>query len=696
MAVLKHNDSFAVLDDSGNAFAKNEKEHHIADGIFHRDTRVLSRSVLTVEGELPQPVSSSTSPDNTVFHAQLKQGAADISRTIFLWEGALYEKTQVTNTGAAPAAVALEFSYGADFRDIFETRGWVRKTHGTHEDDAAGIKFKYKGLDNVERASSAVFSTPPQSAAAGKARFTLELPPGATQVIYSRAGRDDGSSKITAEIFETRKKDAAAAIEERLERRPVITSSNPAFDKWVQQDAVDIALLTTDFDTGPFPCAGIPWYSTPFGRDGIITAFEVLWQDPELARGVLGYLAKHQAAVASPFHDATPGKIMHEIRLGEMAGVGEVPHAPYYGTVDATPLFISLAGAYFQRTGDKEFLKAIWPNIERALEWIDKHGDRDGDGFVEYLRDAEGGLNNQGWKDSVDCISHADGTLATGAIALCEVQGYVYAAKLAAADIAQALGKDDVSAALKTSAEKLKEKFNKDFWSEELGTYALALDGDKKPCLISTSNPGHLLFSGIVPEDRAKKVAERLMSPDMFNGWGIRTLSENEKRYEPSHHPEGYHNGTVWTHDTAIGGAGFARYGMEDKASKLLTALFEAAQHFPGMRLPELFGGVKREAGKAPAPYRVACNPQAWASGSGSLLLQAMLGITVDGRSQTVTVANPQLPSWLDALSISDLKVGTGSISLEFRRVAGKTSVEQVAKSPEVTFRQAPAAKPAP
>ena len=284
---------------------------------------------------------------------------------------------------------------------------------------------------------------------------------------------------------------------------------------------------------------------------------------------------------------------------------------------------------------------------------------------------------------------HADGTLAAGSIALCEVQGYVYAAKLSAAGIAGALGKNDLAAALKQSAEKLKEKFNKEFWSEELGTYALALDGNKAPCLISTSNPGHLLFSGIVPPERAAKVAERLMAPDMFSGWGVRTLSKNEKRYEPSHHPEGYHNGTVWTHDTALCGAGFARYGMEDKASTLLTALFEAAQHFPQMRLPELFGGLDREEDKPPAPYRVACNPQAWASGSESLLLQAMLGITIDGRSKTVTVANPQLPPWLDSGSINGLKVGNGSISLEFCRVAGKTSVKQITKSADVTFRLA-------
>lgn len=688
MFVLKHNDSFAMLDEKGNIHGLNEKEHNTADGLIYKDTRLISRAVLTVNGREPAAVSASIDDQNVVFRAELKEQDLAISRSFVLWNDNLYEKIEVRNTGKSAVTAELEYSFGADFKDLFEIRGWARKKLGErHPPEAAadGIAFSHLGADNVTRHAKFSFS-----GAAGiendTARFSLTVKPGETKQVFARMGNDNGEPPVTASDFDHAEAVAAAFIEGQIARRPIITSSNPAFDKWLQQNAADIALLTTEFDTGPYPCAGIPWYSVPFGRDGIITAFQMLWQDPGLAKGVLTYLAKHQATEESKFHDSAPGKIMHEIRQGEMAGAKEVPHTPYYGTADATPLFISLAGAYFERTGDEALLRRLWPNIERALEWIDKYGDRDGDGFVEYLRGSEGGLGNQGWKDSNDSISHADGTLATGAIALCEVQGYVYDAKQSAAKIAAALGKTDIAKRLSDEAQTLADKFDKAFWSDELGTYALALDGDKKPCLVNSSNPGHLLFSGIVPPDKAAKVAGKLMSPDMFTGWGIRTLSKKEKRYEPSKPPEGYHNGTVWTHDTALAAAGFARYGMEDKAAMLLTALFNAAAHFPRMRLPELFGGLDKKDGEPPAPYPVACNPQAWASASESLLLQAMLGIKIDGRTKTVTVDNPQLPPWLDALSVSGLKIGDSSISLEFRRDGKETQVECVAKSADVAF----------
>jgi len=346
---------------------------------------------------------------------------------------------------------------------------------------------------------------------------------------------------------------------------------------------------------------------------------------------------------------------------------------------------VFLAGAYLERTGDTDFIRTLWPHIERALGWIDTHGDIDGDGFVEYLRGAESGLGNQGWKDSVDAISHEDGKLAEGSIALCEVQGYVYAAKRAAANMARALGMTERATALLQQAEKLKQHFNEIFWQEDMGTYALALDGDKKPCRVRASNAGHLLFCGIVPEDRALRVADMLMSDDMFSGFGIRTLGANEKRYEPVKNPEGYHNGTVWTHDTALCAAGMAKYGFEDRAAKLMTALFDAAQHFPQMRLPELFGGLPRDpAGTPPTPYPVACNPQAWASASESLLLQSMLGLSVDGMAKTVTLHRPQLPPWLTELEISGLRVGDGMISLKFQRHDDGVDITRTGGTPDI------------
>ena len=691
MFVLKHNDSFAMLDDKGNIRGLNEKEHNTADGLIWKDTRIVSRAVLTVNGREPQSVQSEVDDSNVVFTARLKDGDLGITRSFVLWNDNLYEKIEVKNNGAASASAVLDYRFDADFHDLFEIRGWERKKRGTAEapkQEKDGAVFAHNGVDNVVRRAKVSFSGN-VTIDPGVAHAALDLAAGETKTIFVRLGKDNGDAPVSAKAFDDAQSSAANFIEEQIARRPVITSSNKVFDTWLHQNAVDIALLTTEFPTGPYPCAGIPWYSTPFGRDGIITAFQMLWQDPALAKGVLTYLAAHQATMTDSFHDSAPGKIMHEIRQGEMAGAGEVPHTPYYGTADATPLFISLAGAYFERTGDEATLRKLWPNIERALKWIDEHGDKDGDGFVEYRRGAESGLGNQGWKDSNDSISHADGTLAPGAIALCEVQGYVFAAKNTASQIAAALGKTDIAKRLATEAQELAARFDKAFWSETLGTYALALDGDKKPCLVSSSNPGHLLFSGIVPPEKASRVADKLMAPDMFTGWGIRTLSSKEKRYEPVKPPEGYHNGTVWVHDTALAAAGFSRYGMEERAAMLLTALFNAAAHFPRMRLPELFGGFDKDGNKPPAPYPVACNPQAWASASESLLLQAMLGIRIDGRTKTVTVDNPQLPDWLDHLSISGLAIDNATISLEFRREKGKTVVECLQKSADVTFQTA-------
>ncbi|MDE1151640.1 MAG: amylo-alpha-1,6-glucosidase [Micavibrio sp.] len=679
MFVLKHNDSFAILDKSGSMWERNEKQHDIADGLVCRDTRILSRLELAINGAAPDVVNTKLGEGNVLFTTQLKHGGLDITRAIFLFNDSLYEQLTVKNATDAPVTAQIAYSFGADFLDLFEIRGAVRPARGTTHavgTTARTITFRYTGLDKVEYRSTIVFSAD-VTAAGATASLALQVPANGAQVIYLKMGADTAGT-LDAAGYDAALAKARAFIAAQVSRRPSISSSNPVFDQWVRQNAVDIALLTTQMETGPYVCAGIPWYSVPFGRDAIITAWQLLWQDPDLAKGVLTLLAKFQATEESAFHDSAPGKILHEIRSGEMARLHEIPHTPYYGTADATPLFVSLAGAWFARTGDRVFAAQLWPHIERALGWINIYGDKDGDGFVEYQRGAESGLGNQGWKDSQDSISHADGALALGAIALCEVQGYVYDAKKSAAAIALALGHADAAKRLTAEADALKEKFNAAYWSDELGSYALALDGAKKPCLVSSSNPGHLLFSGIATPERAKKTAEKLMSPDMFSGWGIRTLGSREKRYEPSRPPEGYHNGTVWVHDTALCAAGMARYGMQDKAAAVMTALFEAAQNFlqPPLRLPELFGGLPREDGKPPAPYPVACSPQAWASASESLLLQSMLGMTV--AADSVTVQNPQLPAWLEELTIRGLKTPNGSASLVFKRQGARTTAEML------------------
>jgi glycogen debranching enzyme len=564
----------------------------------------------------------------------------------------------------------VRWDLDADFVDIFELRGTTRKKRGRLFKPVRGprgVTFAYQGLDRVLRRMRITFrSAPTRFLKGGGIEYAVRLPGrGSARIEFSidcMVGPESRAPLTYSHALEIRKK---------IPRRPVceVRTSNPAFNEWLGRSRSDLELLLTDTGNGLYPFAGIPWFSTVFGRDGLLTAMQTLWFDPGIARGVLTYLAHTQADQCIPSQDAEPGKILHELRKSEMAATGEIPFGRYYGTVDATPLFVMLAGQYFERTFDRALARRLWPNIERALQWIDVYGDVDRDGWVEYHSQAKDGLRNQGWKDSNDSVFHADGRLAESPIALCEVQGYVYAAKLSASRIAEALGHGKRALELRKQAAAFRKKFFRVFWSEKIGSYAMALDGRKKPCLVRSSNAAHCLFTGIAGRSHARRLAGWIMEDPSFNGWGVRTLPSTEIHFNPM----SYHNGSVWPHDNALAAYGLSQYGFKKEAARILSGLFDASQFLDLQRLPELFCGFARTKGSEPTLYPVACDPQAWAAGSVFLMLQACLGLSVRGDLNTVYFRDPYLPDFLRQVKIRNLKLRACTLDVTLDR--GKRGV---------------------
>ena len=669
--VLKDGDSFVVANGYGDI-------EHGTHGLFHDDTRLLSTCRLLVGGIRPSLLSAGVTRDNVFFVAHLTnqelpplggvpltQGLLHLNRSRLLCHERVFERIACRNYGHVALPVVLRLELAADFRDMFEVRGIEREVRGDllpAQRLERGLAFAYRGLDGVLRRSVVQASVAPARFADDALEFEVLLPPGAGTELYLEVGTEPAPDP-----GRQRFRDAAANARWRMRTRQRrgarLRSGAPLFQDWLQRSRSDLALLTSELDTGPYPYAGIPWFSTPFGRDAVITSLQMLWLNTQLPRGVLSFLAKHQAHEESKFLDAEPGKIMHETRKGEMSALRELPFGRYYGGVDTTPLFVVLAGAYARRTGDLAFIDALWPSLLAATAWIERTCDANPDGLLDYARGADTGLANQGWKDSEDSVFHADGSFPPGPVALVEVQGYAFAAFRAMATLA-AHRKDGARMAhWNRRAGQLREAVERCFWMPEEGFYGIAVDGERRLCRVLATNPGHLLYVGLPLPERGRQVASRLMAADFHTGWGLRTLAKGQPRYNPM----SYHNGSVWPHDTALCAAGIARQGERADAVRLLRGAFEAAVHFD-MRVPELFCGFSHVASATPVAYPVACLPQAWAAGSAFMLLQACLGVDVDGWQRAVRVDQPQLPAGVDEVRLNRLQVGASSVDLVFRR----------------------------
>lgn len=676
--VLKDHDTFLVADQMGNIKGQS-------DGLFIDDTRMLSRFNLQFAGHWPQLLSAAVDQENLFFTSHLTnpelvntdqtivpQGVLYIERRYFLWKNTLFVRLNIDNFSEHTVSGPLELRYDADFLDMFEIRGQHRGQRGqtlSPLQDQHSITLRYRGLDKRLRHTTISFSQPPTQLSPQQAVFALQIPAHGQWSCYLEVGEQ--RHEPSQGRFSRCAVKARRSMRERFARGAAINSSGPLFQAWFDKARADLALLTSELPTGPYPYAGIPWFSTPFGRDAIITALQMLWFEPSLARGVLNYLAAHQAVETSSFRDAQPGKIMHETRRSEMTATAELPFGRYYGGVDTTPLFVMLAGAYYRRTADDAFINQIWPQLQAAIDWLEQRLDSNPLGLLDYQRGEQSGLANQGWKDSHNSVSHADGRLAEGPIALVEVQGYAFRALLDMAELG-ALTDTPSEQILRwrERAAHLREQVEALFWQDDMQFYALALDGQQQPCRVEASNVGHLLYVGLPTPARAQKVIQRLLSPAFDCGWGIRTLASTAARFNPM----SYHNGSVWPHDVALCCAGMARYGEQEGVANMLRNMFSAALHF-ALRLPELFCGFERTSAEGPIIYPVACQPQSWASGAVFMMLHACLGVDINAVQHTVRVNHPALPQGMDTLTLTQLAVGEHIIDLTFRNINGQTVV---------------------
>jgi glycogen debranching enzyme len=685
--VLKHQDSFFVADRRGDFPDLGGGEF----GFYVDGTRFLHPLELRVHALHPLVLNAAVSEDtlqvavdltnpDVVAEGQISLLGRTIglARRLTLYGGQLYQTLGVESFTDDPHELVLDWYFGADFVDVFEVRGFRRARRGTMlptRRDRGAVWLAYRGLDGRERKTQLVFDPPPQRLDDGSAGYRVTLPPG---------GRMEMSLTISA-VMEPASTPRPLGMGEVMTRRRSgreeiarqavkIQTDHEYVNQWLERARTDLHMLLTDTPHGRIPYAGIPWYVAPFGRDSLIAALQVLAFEPEIARGTLRFLAHHQGRTGDSFTDQEPGKILHEYRGGELAACREIVFIPYYGSVDATPLFLIVLAEYLRWSQDAPFARELWPAVVGAVEWIERGGTAEHDHYLRYVTRSPWGLSHQGWKDSHDAVMHASGVLANPPIALVEAQGYKYAALLAAADIAELVGSDHAARAraLRASAQLVREDFERDFWMEGEGFYALALDANGRACRVISSNPAHCLWSGIVSEDRAESVAKRLMGEDMFTGWGLRTLSSRERRYNPM----SYHDGSVWPHDTALAAVGLRRYRFTELFLTLAGGLFDAVLHFDGLRMPELFCGFPRLIGYGPTRYPVACSPQAWAAGVVFHLLSGMLGLEPDARANRLSLVRPALPAWLNWVELRGIRLRDSSIDLRVSRGRQGAAVE--------------------
>jgi glycogen debranching enzyme len=674
---LKHGDAFLVADARGD-LPESEQE----TGLYWHGTRFLRTCDVFLTGQPLIPLSNSISDEEGACQIDLTnpylrigkeivyQGSIHVRRMLALKGHILTQRLVLTSFHDAPITVKLGLKLGADFRDIFEVRGLAREKRGSLLAPRVArdaVTLSYTGLDTITRETQLTFAPPASQAVMQGLFWDVSLANGepvevrVTTTLHSRGER-------ALEV------EHAAGPGDTLPRGadfPIVESNNVFFNRMLTRSMHDLEMMSALTGQGLFPYGGIPWYVCPFGRDALITSIEFMPWFPQIARGTLAFLAAHQGTKLDEFTEEEPGRILHEFRTGEMANCREVPFIPYYGTVDATPLFLIALEHYVRWTDDLAFLRQHWPHAQAAATWMQTYADADRDGFLEYAKMSDRGLGNQGWKDSWDSISYADGTLARPPIALCEVQGYAYAAYRALSYLATRLGQPDEAARWDALAESLRARFVERFWWPEEDLFYLALDGEKNPCKVVSSNAGQCLWSGIVPDDYAEAMVPRLLQQDMYTEWGIRTLSNRATRFNPM----SYHNGSVWPHDTALVGAGFARYGHKAEAGELLGHLFGVSLYYAGSRLPELFCGFSRVHGHGPTRYPVACAPQSWAAGAPFLLLSAVLGFRPEAERQRLNLHSPALPNWMDALVLGHLRLGQQDMRLRFERSAHGTNV---------------------